>query len=106
MIDVALLVPSFLVAIEYNKNQHNLKKEPNYNHILRDLVLLVVVTQIDIFGFSLPLKIFRFFAFYVIASEIINNAQYRFMPPNKKLKEDWANLQKKEIAELLQKYLH
>ena len=101
MIDFALLVPSFLVAIEHNKN--NTKNENN--HILRDLVLLLVVTQIDVFGFSIPLKIFRFFAFYVIASEIINNVVYRLMPPNEKLKKEWADLQKRETSQLLNTFI-
>ncbi len=101
MMDVALLVPSFLVAIEYNKN--NTKNE--HNCILRDLVLLLVVTQIDVLGFSLPLKIFRFFAFYVIASDIMNNAVYRLMPPNEKLKKEWADLQKREIQQLLKTFI-
>jgi cell division protein FtsW (lipid II flippase) len=97
MIEIALLTPSFLVAIENNKNDNS--------YILRDLVLLLIVTQIYLLGFPFPLKLYRFFAAFVIASEIINNLLYRIIPPNQQLKQEWLNLQKRETQELLKTYL-
>jgi hypothetical protein len=97
MIEIALLTPSFIVAVENKKHDSS--------YILRDLVLLLIVTQINLYGFSFPLKIYRFFAIYVIASEIINNLLYRLVSPNQQLKKEWENLQKRQTQELFNTYL-
>jgi hypothetical protein len=54
---------------------------------------------------SLPRGLFVAAGCFVMCSEIINDLTYRFLPPSKKLKNTWLNLQGRQIKKDLIRYI-
>lgn len=91
--EIILFLPNF---IEFADSEESREK------ICRDFLILMVVLSIPhlkYFKSNIPRKLYRNFVIFILCSEIINYLTYKILPPNKKLKEGWFQLQKKQVCE-------
>jgi hypothetical protein len=91
--EVVLFLPNFVEFID---------SEESREKICRDFLVLVIVISIyylKYFRSYIPRKIYLNFMIYIFLSEILDCLTYKILPPNKKLKEGWFHLQKKQVRE-------
>jgi hypothetical protein len=69
--------------------------------IIRDFLLLALVTTLRHYKIHLPNTIFVSMGLYTMVCDILNNLTVRLLPKNKLLKNNWLHLQKVQIQEQL-----
>jgi len=98
MIDAVILIPSMIASLDS-------RSQSSVESLLRDSILLATVFALHSIDISLPRGLFVAAGCFVMCSEIINDLTYRFLPPSKKLKTTWLNLQGRQIKKDLIRYI-